>query len=283
MPRPTPAARLQSLAVGVADGDYLLDLSGVSWLDPLHLVGAAAIAELAAARGSRLQLRGLRANQAGYASRMHLGAIVERFGGCHDLPTSERELNRRDSLLEVTELVTGDDVRQLSGLVYDRLVGHDADIAHALHTALAEIGANVYEHSGTVGFMAAQTLASQRVLRFAVADAGTGLLGTLADQGAEDDRMAITMALSGTSRKRGPGPGHRAADRGGRGEPAGRRGAAGQRVGAGHRQRARAAHAELEQPFVGTMFEGWVPVTEARHSRQRLYDWDIGMKQFRYR
>jgi len=274
VPRPTPAARLQSLAVGVADGDYLLDLSGASWLDPLHLVGAAAIAELAAARGSRLQLRGLRANQAGYASRMHLGAIVERFGGCHDLPTHSRELNRRDSLLEVTELATGGDVRQLSGLVYDRLVGHDADIAHALHTALAEIGANVYEHSGTVGFMAAQTLVSQRVLRFAVADAGAGLLGTLAEQGAEDDRMAITMALSGTSRKQGPGRGT--------GLPTAvavvsRLGgevllASGSALATANARGRR--HTELEQPFVGTMFEGWVPVTEARHGRQRLYDWD---------
>src|SRR3954468_15680302 len=94
VPRPTPAARLQSLAGGAADGDYLLDLSGVSWLDPLHLVGVAAVAQLAAVRGSRLRLRGLRATQAGYASRMHLGAIVERFGGSHDLPTNGRELDR---------------------------------------------------------------------------------------------------------------------------------------------------------------------------------------------
>jgi len=273
VPRPTPAARLQSLAVGAADGDCLLDLSGVSWLDPLHLVGVAAVAQLAAARGSRLRLRGLRANQAGYASRMHLGAIVERFGGCHDLPANERELDRHDSLLEVTELATGSDVRKLSGLVYDRVVGHDADIAHALHTALAEIGANVCEHSGTVGFMAAQTLPSQRMLRFAVADAGAGLLGTLAGQGAEDDRMAITMALSGTSRKSGPGRGT--------GLPTAV--AVVSRLGGGVLLASGSAlatanargrrHTELEQRFVGTMFEGWVPVTEARHSRQRLYDW----------
>ncbi len=276
MPRPTPAARLQSLAVRTADGDYLLDLSDVSWLDPLHLVGVAALAQLAADRGSRLRLRGLRATQAGYASRMHLGAIVERFGGSHDLPAHDRELDRHDSLLEVTELATGGDVRQLSGLVYDRVVGHDADIAHALHTALAEIGANVWEHSGTVGFMAAQTLPSQRVLRFAVADAGAGLLGTLAGQGAEDDRMAITMALSGTSRTCGPGRGT--------GLPTAV--AVVSRLGGGVLLASGSAlatanargrrHTELDQPFTGTMFEGWVPVSEARHSGQRLYDWDAG-------
>lgn len=273
MTRPTPAARLQSLAVQVVDDEVLLDLSGLSWLDPLHLVGAAAIAELAAARGSRLRLRGLRGNPAGYASRMRLGAIVEHFGGAHDLPVNERELDRSDSLLEVTELATGSDVRLLSGLVYDRIAGHDAEIADALHTALAEIGANVCEHSGTVGFMAAQTLASQGALRFAVADAGIGLLGTLISQGAEDDRMAITMALSGTSRKQGPGRGT--------GLPTAvsvvsRLGgevllASGSALATANARGRR--HTELRHRFVGTMFEGWVPVGRARHGSPTLYDW----------
>jgi hypothetical protein len=255
------------------DGGVVLDLSGVSWLDPLHLVGAAAIAELAAARGSRLRLRGLRGNPAGYASRMHLGAIVEHFGGSHDLPESARELDRSDSLLEVTELATGSDVRQLSGLVYDRIAGHDAEIAHALHTALAEIGANVCEHSGTVGFMAAQTLPSQAVLRFAVADAGVGLLGTLVSQGAEDDRMAILMALSGTSHKQGPGRGT--------GLPTAvsvvsRLGgevllASGSALATANARGRR--HAQLANGFVGTIFEGWVPVGEPRHGGPTLYDW----------
>ena len=273
MTRPMPAARLQPLAVRLADGDFVLDLSGLSWLDPVHLVGAAAIAELAAARGSRLRLRGLRGNPAGYASRMHLGAIVERFGGSHDLPVRARELNRRDSLLEVTELATGGDVRQLSGLVHDRIADRDAEIAHALHTALAEIGANVCEHSGTVGFMAAQTLPSQAVLRFAVADAGVGLYGTLVDQGADDDRRAITMALSGTSRKQGPGHGT--------GLPTAvtvvsRLGgevllASGSAVATANARGRR--YAELAPGFVGTMFEGWIPVGRARHGSPTLYDW----------
>ena len=268
-----PAARLQPLAVRLVDGDFVLDLSGLSWLDPVHLVGAAAVAELAAARGARLRLTGLRGNPAGYASRMHLGAIVEHFGGSHDLPVRARELNRRDSLLEVTELATGSDVRQLSGLVYDRVAGQDAEIAHALHTALAEIGSNVCEHSGTVGFMAAQTLPSQGVLRFAVADAGVGLYGTLVDQGAEDDRMAITMALSGTSRKQGPGRGT--------GLPTAvtvvsRLGgevlvASGSAVATANARGRR--YAELGHGFVGTLFEGWIPVSVARHGSPTLYDW----------
>lgn len=274
MTRPMPAGRLQSLAVQLADGTMVLDLSDVSWLDPLHLVGVAATAQLAAARGLRLRLSGLRGNPAGYASRMRLGAIVEHFGGSHDLPASARELDRSDSLLEVTELATSSDVRQLSALVYDRVAGHDAEIAHALHTALAEIGANVCEHSGTVGFMAAQTLPAQGVLRFAVADAGAGLLGTLLSQGADSDRMAITMALSGTSRKQGPGRGT--------GLPTAvtvvsRLGgevlmASGSAVATANARGRR--HAELASGFVGTMFEGWVPVAGPRHDSPPLYGWD---------
>lgn len=273
MIRPTPAGRLQSLAARAADGHVVLDLGGVSWLDPLHLVGVASIAQLSAARGLPLRLSGLRGNPAGYASRMHLGAIVEHFGGSHDLPANPRELDRSDSLLEVTELATSSDVRQLSALVHDRVADHDAEIAHALHTALAEIGANVCEHSGTVGFMAAQTLPAQGVLRFAVADAGAGLLGTLVSQGADSDRTAITMALSGTSRKQGPGRGTglptavTVVSRLG-GEVLMASGSALATANARGRR-----HTELAHDFVGTMFEGWVPVTGARHGSPSLYDW----------
>jgi hypothetical protein len=257
----------------LVDGDFVLDLGGLSWLDPLHLVAVAAIAQLAAARGSRLRLSGLRGNPAGYASRMHLGAIVEKFGGSHDLPRCGRELDRSDTLLEVTELATASDVRQLSALVYDRVAGSDVEIAGALHTALAEIGANVCEHSGTVGFMAAQTLPSQGVLRFAVADAGAGMLGTLISQGAEDDRTAINMALSGTSRKDGPGRGT--------GLPTAvsvvsRLGgevllASGSALATANARGRR--HVDLRNQFLGTIFEGWVPVTQARHGASPLYDW----------
>ena len=273
MTRPLPADRLDSLAARHTDAGLVLDFGGLSWLDPLHLVAAAAVAELAAAQGSRLRLRGLRGNQAGYASRMHLGAIVERFGGSHDLPDSGPEHDRSDSLLEVTQLTTGGDVRQLSGLVHDRVASLDAEIARALHTALAEIGANVCEHSGTVGFMAAQTLPAQRVLRFAVADAGAGLLGTLIAQGADDDRTAINMALSGTSRKDGPGHGTglptavTVVSRLG-GEVLLASGSALTTANARGRR-----HGRLRGRFVGTIFEGWVPVTSARHGRTSLYDW----------
>ena len=82
-----------------------MDLTDVSFLDPVHLVGVAAEAQLAAAQGSRLRLTGLTEEQAAYAARMHLGQVIEQFGGEHKLP-SVRERDLHDSLLEVRPLRT---------------------------------------------------------------------------------------------------------------------------------------------------------------------------------
>jgi hypothetical protein len=32
-------------------------------------------------------------------------------------------------------------------------------------------------------------------------------------------------------------------------------------------------YSELPEGFLGTMFEGWVPVNGARHGRPALYEW----------
>ncbi|MDQ2838173.1 MAG: hypothetical protein M3Y42_05145 [Actinomycetota bacterium] len=206
------ARRLESLAVlDRADSRdrpiRVMDLSDVSWLDPVHLVGIAATAHLAARQGSRLRLTGLEDDQAVYAARMHLGQVIEQFGGEHELPVV-REHDRHDSLLEIQPLRTREDVRQLTALVYDKVAAESGEVAHALHLALAEVGSNVCDHSRTIGFMAAQTIAEHGVLRFAVADSGVGLLGTLAGLGATDDQAALRMALSGTSRTQAPGHGN---------------------------------------------------------------------------
>ncbi|MGI8667774.1 MAG: hypothetical protein ACR2N4_17395 [Jatrophihabitans sp.] len=205
------ARRLESLAVADRPGPHggrvqVMDLSDVSWLDPVHLVGIAATAHRAAGQGSRLRLTGLGADQAGYAARMHLGQVIEQFGGEHELPVV-RERDLHDRLLEVCPLRTRDDLRGLTELVFNRVAGQDGEMARALYVALAEVGSNVCDHSQSIGFMAAQTIPEQQLLRFAVADSGVGILSTLAGRGAGDDRTAIEMALAGTSRNRAPGHG----------------------------------------------------------------------------
>ena len=167
-------------------GLRVLDLTDVTFLDPVHLVGVAAVAHLVAEQGGRIRLTGLTEDQASYAARMHLGRLIEEFGGEHALP-SVRERDLHDSLLEVRPLRSRQDVRELTSLVYHRVAARDAEVAHALHVALAEVGSNVCDHAQSIGFMAAQTIAEHGVLRFAVADAGVGLFGTLAGRGATDD------------------------------------------------------------------------------------------------
>ena len=267
---PRTALRLESLAVreqpsAGSGGRRVLDLSDVSWLDPVHLVGIAAGAHLAAKQGSRLRLVGLDDDQAAYAARMRLGQVIEQFGGEHQLP-SVRERDLRTSLLEIRPLRNRADVRELTELVYHRVAVHDTAVAHALHLALAEVGSNVCDHAQSIGFMAAQTIAEHGVLRFAVADSGVGLLGTLAGRGASDDRTALRMALTGTSRSTEPGHGTGlpatvaiVSSLGGQVLLAS--GTAASTATSRDRQ-----HRELAAGYHGTIFEGSVPARPARRA-----------------
>jgi hypothetical protein len=253
-----PSRRLDFLAVRETERGRRLHLSDLRWLDPLHLVGVATHALLAQRAGSRLLLTGLPESQAYYAARMHLGRIVELFGGEHDLPeVNERDLH--DRLLEIQPLRNPADVERLSELVYLRVAEHNEAAARALHLAIGEVGSNVCQHARSVGFMAAQTIAEHGVLRFAVADAGVGLLATLAPIGAADDRQAVELALSGERHRRDPSRGY--------GLPGTVRiitqldgelllasGLAATRMSPG-----RSMERRLDAAFSGTIFEGSVP------------------------
>lgn len=191
-------------AVGVRDDAATVDLRHVTWFDPLLLVAVASMAHGAYRRGRRFRLRGpADPDRASYAARMRLGHTLDRLGADHDLPrVSERD--RRGELLEVSMLAGPADVRDLAALVHDKVRDADRIAAAALYQSLCEIGGNVPEHSGTQGFMAAQTLRHAGQVRFAVADSGVGLLGTLRGRGAVDDEHALTLALSGVSSLPGP-------------------------------------------------------------------------------
>jgi hypothetical protein len=137
---------------------------------------------------------------------MKLGEVVSSLGGTHDLPavTASR---RVEHLVEVAWLRTSVDVDALAAMVHSRVVELDADLAHALHQGVAEIGQNVCDHAQSVGFVAAQTIPRRGELRFAVADPGVGLWATLRPRGASSDGHAIDLALHGVSRLGGGGRG----------------------------------------------------------------------------
>jgi len=254
--------RLRLLDTG--DG-RVLDMAGVTWLDPVHLVFAAAAAQRAAADDVPFALINLDGELAGYAARMRLGAVLDNYGARHQLP-SARERDRRDSLHEVQAIASGQDVRRMAELIFDRVAPLDQATASALHTSVAEVGANVCEHSGVgSGFIAAQTVEGQDRLRFAIADAGVGMLGTLGPVGASDAQTAIAMALSGASSTGLAGHG--------KGLPStldAVSGVGGRIVLASgdavtNATRSGRTHASLTRPFPGTLFEAQVPAARARH------------------
>jgi hypothetical protein len=179
---------------------------GTGWLEPRHLTGAAAVVHRRRAAGERVRVHGpADPDRGSYAARMHLGRVLDQLGAHHDLlPVRERDL--AGDLLEVRWLRTAQDARLLAQVVHGKTVTRDGDVAEALWEAITELGANVQDHARgpgdpeTPGFCAAQSIPSTGEVRFAVADGGSGLLATLAGRGARDDRDAIVLALSGTSR-----------------------------------------------------------------------------------
>jgi hypothetical protein len=200
-------SRLASTRVSTRDGTRVVDLRDVGWIDPVHLVAVAALAEAARRDGLAFRLQGPASpDRSRYAARMKLGEVVTELGGTHDLaPVAAGGASAH--LVEVARLRTPVDVVRLAALVYERVAELDANLAHALHQGVAEIGQNVCDHARSVGFVAAQTIPRRGELRFAVADPGIGLLATLRGQGAENDRHAIDLALHGVSRlgRRGTG------------------------------------------------------------------------------
>ncbi|MBH0619614.1 hypothetical protein I3A86_26370, partial [Salmonella enterica] len=162
-------------------------------------VCVAAAAAAAASDGVSFELIGLSGEQASYAARMHLGEVLDAYGARHTLARG-REYDRSDVLVETTAVRDASGVRAMAGLVFDKVEPTDPHLAAGLFTSLAELGANVHEHAQSVGFVAAQTVDTTGVIRFAVADCGVGMLHTLRSRGATDSRTAIGMALSGTSR-----------------------------------------------------------------------------------
>lgn len=181
------------------DGGPVLRL-GDGFLEPCHLVGAAAVAERHVTGGTALQVVApVEVDKANYASRMRLGGVLDALGVSHDL-RKVRENDLRSNLFEVMGLDTEDDVRALARLVFDRVEPDDAGAAHVLWEGITEVGINIREHAGVRGYGAAQFMPASGDVLFAVADGGLGLLGTLGGRGARTDAEALRLALAGTSR-----------------------------------------------------------------------------------
>jgi hypothetical protein len=173
-----------------------VDLRDFRWVTPTAMVAIAALAHRSVRDGNRFVVHApARRDPAAYAARMRLGEVLSSLGSEHDLPeVSARD--QRANLLEVLPMRSEADAEQLAALVYGKVCRRDRRLAAALHRSIGEVGANVADHAGTVGFVAAQTMPRRDELILAVADSGVGLRHTLARRGASNDAQAIELAVA---------------------------------------------------------------------------------------
>lgn len=166
----------------------------------MHLVVTTALAHAHRARGTRLRVLAPAGREGQrYASRMHLGHHLDRLAVEHNFP-AVHERNRAEDLLEVRAVASDADALALASLLADKVRPSSPDGAQALFSCVAEMADNVAVHSGSTGFVVAQTYPSSQTVIFAVADAGMGMRASLAAVGTFNDKDALHEGLSGRSR-----------------------------------------------------------------------------------
>jgi len=185
-----------------------VDLSHLQWVGPSMMVAFMAFIDAQARAGRKIEMIGpLAQSPANYLSRMGFRDLLGDLGIAHGLPQV-----RSDASLESTALVSvsrfaGQDeaAAMVEMIDYHAL---PAPLGDVLCRALLETANNVPEHAQVeCGYMAAQVVDKGRTLRVSVADAGVGLLATLAKTGAGSDIEAVRMAVAGTSETGDPARG----------------------------------------------------------------------------
>jgi hypothetical protein len=194
VPHRAPDQLLERLRPIQRDGVRRVDLAELTWMPPSAMVATAAQAHRAHLDGVAFELRGpAQPEPAHYAARMRLGRVLSGLQAAHDLPTA-REHDRQEDLIEVIPIDSAGAVDRLARMVYRKVLPRGQDLATALHRSVGEIGENVMDHSGTIGYLAAQTLPRRRELLIAIADAGVGMLATLTHRGVPTHEAAIALA-----------------------------------------------------------------------------------------
>jgi hypothetical protein len=194
----------RTLVLDDVRGVAMIDLTRVTFIDAYGLVGLACCIAAATGDGLSVQLRlPVSEELQTYLARMHLGEILDRYDVRSDGSLPEvRELDRRDSLIELRSFrdVHGSD--QLAAFIWDRLVGRaDNEVVIQLYEATGELGLNVVEHAGSPagGFVAAQLYQrgqpGERAI-VAVGDIGVGIRESLHElYGPMTDGEAIDRAV----------------------------------------------------------------------------------------
>lgn len=187
-----------------------IHLRQLAFVEPAGLVTIAAVAERARSQGRFVDFQGPDPDSGAsrYMHRMGMENIMGELGVPSDL-TPARRWDTGDNLLELRRFrADGFEWDKLADDLFGKLRTHvGTDFAVALYQSIAEIGANVPEHSrASHGYIAMQYYPEQHSVQFAVADAGIGIRASLElhHQVPSDIRalsMAATMGVSGTGEK----------------------------------------------------------------------------------
>lgn len=189
-----------------ADRDYgeiaEVDLSKLTWVDPVMIAGIAAICQRESRSSNQVVVVPPEdGNTRAYLARMRLGKALDSLGVAHGLGTVN-ERDQQGNLFELREFSSEKDGEELAQIVHDRLRENsdvNPQVPQAMHEALIEIATNVALHADVPhGYAIAQTYPQKRQIKFAVADCGIGFKASLEKNRnihVDDDKHAMELAI----------------------------------------------------------------------------------------
>lgn len=204
----------------------VIDLKGMTFIDPYGMVGILEIGELYRSEGEKKTLYLPESEEViRYLERMDFFKFAGKY---FTLEPSEPKISGKylrssytDVLLEITPIEKSDDIHFIVGRVKDRAqsiltshLNYDESAINGFIVALSEVCQNIIEHSETTGYVGIQKYHFQNinknVVKIAVMDIGIGFKKSLSERfKIRNDFDAIDKALlHGASRYADEGRGH---------------------------------------------------------------------------
>ncbi len=192
------------------DGRVLLDARGLSWIDPVGMIGLLSAGRFLADRSEHPPvLRSPESSEvSGYLSRM---GFFERVREGFELvsPPPRRSSGASDVLLELSKISENHDVHDVvervqerAGHILSRTLRYPPSAVVQFSVILSEVCQNILEHAEAPGWVAAQSYNWSRrlgrhVLILAVGDTGRGFRRSLEGEhsGRFGDRWSDSTAL----------------------------------------------------------------------------------------
>jgi anti-sigma regulatory factor (Ser/Thr protein kinase) len=200
----------------------LIDLRGVTFIDPYGMVGLLEIGDLCLLEDIKKTVLLPRSSEVlHYLERMGFFSHAKRYFSLDPMqPPGTGSVGESDVLLEITPIERANDIHTIVGRVEERaqdiLAKHlrfDGKAINGFIVALSEICQNIVEHSENKGFVGVQKYRypslGKNIVKIAVMDAGIGFRKSLSGRfKLKGDLEAIEKALlQGASRHEDEGRG----------------------------------------------------------------------------